>query len=969
MSYYQKKYTLEFDDIIKEEFNNYKLEIFKKYPTTTADNVYETVTASENISIGDPVVYVASGVVVRAKASTSSLMPHIGIANTGINQGGSGQILISGVFENPTSVNETYYVGENGGYTTSTVGLTTIDVIGYQFAYNVLVLTDREVTLKGDGSPIKLNYNLVQDDILSPLRSSYLDISFYKESLSDDFSELFISENDSFKVYLYKNSNLFWQGWIGTQLTSEPFASPPYVIKMRAYDGLHLLKDIPYFDSLDVFQATSNLFNDRYGYHNLTDVLEKCIYNTGVLNDVYYYVKITNDETTNLSTTFVNDTRVHHQTFLNGESNSMNMQEVLQNILESLGATIYQRDGNWCVVRISDFTLNTGYSSAVVLKRSTWRADDDPSATNYVLTTQSSDLARQYISSEVDFFQIEANTRMTLQYPLKEVIIKQDFDHNMVTDTTIDSVKDLGASDPSGVYLFTEWEPSGASEAVVLRSNDSQSQAKNLNKSFIEVDLGTSDMDINFNDEALYYPVTHDCTIDSSTISGLRAEAKIRPLGRSQVGDEAAAVVFSPRLSWQGGAKGFGIGGATRRFVLKSYAPTTLPPQANIVRDYELSIGTANYAPELTRSNLTIRAANNSDYVVTISTTAYPTWYVSGTLNGTNTITKADFTNTPLGKMTPAEYTVSITTASASIESIEWDIEGIIDGSSIPPGTDSWEVKWTGIPAVDNKDTTDVAATIFKKDFNESQADYAAARIVTNKINDWFDCSITGSDGWNSAISSLKVEMYIFGGAKFLDASGVFFPFPYTNTYDVSYSNIKLVPLVTDSKFVPKKQEYIISQNNKYSTIKTKSVQMGSGLFNTGSNVFVGFQPSTPPSAVKSWTNWDDTKLSGFTMQHLLAACYMQLYRISVRRMDGTHYGNYKYGDRLVLKVNGSTETLNGSQGKFFPMRVVMDLKMAKVSFSGDDLLDNTGSSWISGLTRKIKWIGDNNITQTETLT
>jgi len=967
MSYYQKKYTLEFDDIIKDEFNNYKLEIFKKYSTSTNDNVYETVTASEAISVGDPVVYVSSGFVVKAKASTSSLMPHIGIANTNINQGGSGQILISGVIALSGTLNTIYYVGENGGYTTSTVGLTTIDVIGHQFSSTAVVLTDAEVTLKGDGSPITLNYNLVQDDILSPSRSSYLDISFYKESLSDDFSELFISENDSFKVYLYKNSNLFWQGWIGTQLSSEPFASPPYVVQMRAYDGLHLLKDIPYFDSLDVFQATSNLFNDRYGYHNLTDVLEKCIYNTGVLNDVYYYVKITNDETTNLSTTFVNDTRVHHQTFLNGESNSMNMQEVLQNILESLGATIYQRDGNWCVVRISDFTLSSGTPSGIVLKRSTWRADDNPSATNYVLTTQSSDLARQYISSEVDFFQIEANTTMTLQYPLKEVIIKQDFDHNMVTDTTIDSVKDLGASDPSGTYLFTEWEPSGASEAVVLRSDDAQSQAKNLNKSFIEVDLGTSTMDINFKDEALYYPVTHDCTIDSSTISGLRAKAKIRPLGRSQVKDEAAAVVFSPRLSWQGGAKGFGIGGVTRRFILKSHAPTTLPPQANIVRDYELSIGTANYAPELTRSNLTISTFNNSDYVVTISTTAYPTWYVSGTLNGTNTITKADFTGTPLGKMTPSEYTVSITTASARIGSIEWDIEGIINYSG--GGTDSWEVKWTGIPAVDNKDTTDVAATIFKKDFNESQADYAAARVVTNKINDWFDCTITGSDGWNSAISSLKVEMYIFGGAKFLDASGEFFPFPYTNTYDVSYTDIELVPLVTNSKFAPEKQEYIISQNKKYSSIKTKSIKMGSGLFNTGSNVLVGFEPSTPPSAVKSWTNWDDTKLSGYTMQHLLAACYMQLYRISVRRMDGTHYGNYKYGDRLVLKVNGSTETLNGSQGKFFPMNVSMDLKMAMVSFSGDDLLDNTGSGWISGLTRKIKWIGNNNITQTETLT
>ena len=31
MSNYQKKYTLEFDDVIEGEFNDYRLEIFKKY--------------------------------------------------------------------------------------------------------------------------------------------------------------------------------------------------------------------------------------------------------------------------------------------------------------------------------------------------------------------------------------------------------------------------------------------------------------------------------------------------------------------------------------------------------------------------------------------------------------------------------------------------------------------------------------------------------------------------------------------------------------------------------------------------------------------------------------------------------------------------------------------------------------------------------------------------------------------------
>ena len=82
----------------------------------------------------------------------------------------------------------------------------------------------------------------------------------------------------------------------------------------------------------------------------------------------------------------------------------------------------------------------------------------------------------------------------------------------------------------------------------------------------------------------------------------------------------------------------------------------------------------------------------------------------------------------------------------------------------------------------------------------------------------------------------------------------------------------------------------------------------------------------------------------------------MELYRISVRRLDGTHYGNYKYGDRLALKVNGTLDTLNGSQAKFYPMGVIMDLKMARTTFTGDDLLDNTGNDWQSTLTKTIKW-------------
>jgi len=141
---------------------------------------------------------------------------------------------------------------------------------------------------------------------------------------------------------------------------------------------------------------------------------------------------------------------------------------------------------------------------------------------------------------------------MTMQYPLKEIIVEQEFDHDMVTSTTIDSVRDLGADDPSGTYLFTVWEPSGSNiqEAVVLKSNEVLGESRDLSKSFIEADLSASGLVVDYCDPYLYYPLSHDCTIDSSKITGVRAEVKARPLGRSLISSEAISVMFSPKLSY-----------------------------------------------------------------------------------------------------------------------------------------------------------------------------------------------------------------------------------------------------------------------------------------------------------------------------------------------------------------------------------------------------------------------------------
>ena len=628
MAIYGKKYTLEFDDIISGEYNDYKLEIFKKYETenlSTTDNVYVSgYNLNQGLLYKGTPVYIEAGVIYRSKANDPTSMPAQGVIYADIPQSSGGNVLIKGYVDDLLISLGNAYVGETGGLTNTTTGLTQVQLLGVQFTASKFILFDQEVTLKGTGSPIRLNYNLVDDDILSPFRASYLDISFYKESLSDDFSELFAAENDAFKVTLKKNNVLFWQGWIGSQLFSEPFASPPYPISLRAYDGLHLLKNIPYFDDPEVFQATSNLFNDRFGYHNIVDVVEKCIYNTGVLNNVFYCINIQNSESVTSSLFFPVRSRVHHQTFLKGESNSMNMEEVLQMILKSLGATIYQRDGNWCIIRISDFTLKITPS---ILKRDTW-ISDSTTETNYITTNQSTGSVSD-VTDNVDFLKIDGDATMTMQYPLKEIIVEQEFDHNMVTSTTIDSVRDLGADDPSGTYLFTEWEPSGSNiqEAVVLKSNEVLGESRDLSKSFIEADLSASGLVVDYCDPYLYYPLSHDCTIDSSKITGVRAEVKARPLGRSLISSEAISVMFSPKLSYTDNGvlseTGFG----------RSSEYTTSMINKSILRINAEAFGVPNL--QLRQGQLTVRVTASGtstiQFTINIKENGVP-WWTSGTI-------------------------------------------------------------------------------------------------------------------------------------------------------------------------------------------------------------------------------------------------------------------------------------------------------------------------------------------------
>jgi len=899
MAIYGKKYTLEFDDVVEGEFNDYRLEIFKKYETdnlNTSDNVY--VNAANNdqglLYKGTP-VYIEGGVIYRSKANDSTSMPATGIMYADLSQGSSGNVLINGMMDYPTSWGDQYaWVDSAGGLALTEPTSGVVQKIGYKSGTGTgsfFVLFDSVVQLTGTNNPVILNYNVTSDDVFATMRSSYLDINVYHTTnfSNDELWDLYLCQDDAFKVYLYKGNDLFWFGWMGSSLIQEQQISSPYGVSLKAYDGLHLLKKTSYFDTTEVFQAFANQYNDRYGYSYIKDIIGKCLINTGYaeitngINTTNYIISslriINKNETQSLdSEYFLDDTKMHHTSFLNGESDSMTCFEVLEMILTSLGATIYQRDGNWCIVRISNLTTSNQANDVDHTCRMDWSWVDHetPTSINKTTTAVITDKASSYYTGDTQFKQIDGASTMTFQYPYQRVIVKQENDENWITSNHVDSVNDLGATDPSGLYLFDEWEPQYDSngtkiqEAVVLRDNDyrTASQTGNANyfnknteelpKSLIEADLGVFTFVPRNQEACLKYPVSHiaikrsyDYTeeftdpVDTNyEYNPIKMDVKFRPLSSTGLSeDEYVYVQFTPRL----------------------------------------------------------------------------------------------IINNPNGY------------------SIDNTMSRIADGVS-----------------------KIIAAFLSPFNDNFGLLNFRPFKVKTKKINEWqtqeamseYFGAATTTDNTTPASHS-QLEFRIYGG--YVSDDGGQSNTGYTDLKDVTYTEIKSYPTVSKYRIITKKQEYSVEQSDAYSKVVDLEVKLGSNIVTTGANCFIGFERGTN-NPLLSFNDWKGEQTDSTTIQHLCALSRMMMYRMPVRRIDGVHYGSdYKYGNKMVyddgLSIGGSASNRR-TTGKFYPMGVSMNLRMARTTFAGDDLINNLNPYQpiftSANYPKKIKWMGEGDESETE---
>ena len=185
------------------------------------------------------------------------------------------------------------------------------------------------------------------------LRGSTLKMQL-EASVTDTYQQRLIETvgDKKLPVTLYKDGDVFWNGFIKPDGIVESFVTDYWIINVQAIDGLGLLENIKFLNS------------DGYAYQGAMseiDILVRCLELTGLdmqfrlyNMNLYYSVDENAPVTTNtaIKTTYVNTDRYAND---DQEGSVFTAKEVLESLLKKYGAFITQQNNQWHIVRIIDY--------------------------------------------------------------------------------------------------------------------------------------------------------------------------------------------------------------------------------------------------------------------------------------------------------------------------------------------------------------------------------------------------------------------------------------------------------------------------------------------------------------------------------------------------------------------------------------------------------------------------------------
>lgn len=215
--------------------------------------------------------------------------------------------------------------------------------------YNVYILKKDYASAVNDmrmgGTPVSINYTSNSENKFEIIRGSECVLDIFSE-YDGQFSEIMTADKNEYMVQVWLNDALHWQGYVIQDNYSEPFLAAPYLISLRATDGLGDLK------LLDYAKENGTVFlQDMTFVESILSLLGLLKNGTELVTSVdLFESKIDRLSSSNEA---LNNLTVNPFIFLKNELSPLKCDEVLKMILELFQCYIYYKGGKYYIERIN----------------------------------------------------------------------------------------------------------------------------------------------------------------------------------------------------------------------------------------------------------------------------------------------------------------------------------------------------------------------------------------------------------------------------------------------------------------------------------------------------------------------------------------------------------------------------------------------------------------------------------------
>lgn len=215
-----------------------------------------------------------------------------------------------------------------------------------------------EDPIEYQATSLQLEYIPSSDDIFEPIYVSQLSVTI---DVTDNVENMpnFTTLNDrKYFVKVVSGGVIDFQGWALSDDVKFSFTTGRKELSFNAIDGLGMLERIKYKLPADIY---------------LTEVkkcitfVKECLLELGypfdydIISGISFYAEGMDNRTDDLDADPLNQSYINYATIVNENQETLSCLEILQIIVKSYGARLFQANGNWYIVSITQFAQPSYY--------------------------------------------------------------------------------------------------------------------------------------------------------------------------------------------------------------------------------------------------------------------------------------------------------------------------------------------------------------------------------------------------------------------------------------------------------------------------------------------------------------------------------------------------------------------------------------------------------------------------------